>query len=278
MKSPAFALAILLSTLAGPAWAADLWLEPARFRFEASGGRVGVRAQLGTPRSARPQLRRAARAQGLWVQGPQGWLEAPGKSGDDPIGMASLRGDGAHLLAYRGKRGFGRLGNEGWLRLFRETGRDVADAPTHVTSVLYQRSAKALVLAGPPRGAPWLKALGLELELIPLAAPHELADAPGGLASLPLRLVWRGQPQVGVELRAWPLDGAKLKEAITATTDKRGQASIRLTRRGAWVVCATALRKGDLTRHEVGFTSFSFSADPAPPAPGPAALARALRT
>lgn len=272
-----------LALLAAPAAAsaADLWLEPVRFRLERGEGRVGVRARLGDGRASRPLVRQRRRTRGVWVQGPQGWSEAEGREGDDPIGLASLSGDGAHLLAYRGQPGFGRLGGEGWLRLFRESGQDQTEAPTRVTGVRYLRSAKSLVLAGAPKGQPWTRAVGLELELIPLAAPHELSEARAGeakgLAPLPLRLVWSGRPQAGVELRAWPLEGQPLSEPLTATTDARGVASLRLTRRGPWVVAATALRAGDLTRWEAGFTSFSFSADPAPPAPGPAALAAALR-
>jgi uncharacterized protein DUF4198 len=214
---------------------------------------------------------------GMWVQGPQGWREAEGKEGDDPIGMVGLQGTGAHLVAYRGQPGFGRLGGEGWLRLFRESGQDQTEAPSRVTAVRYRRSAKALVLAGAPKGRPWTKGVGLELELIPLRAPHELSPGKAGLTTLPMRLVWEGAPQTGVELRAWPLEGAPLAEPVVGTTNEEGVASLRLTRRGKWVVCATALRKGDLTRWEAGFTSFSFSADPAPPAAGPAALAAAVR-
>lgn len=271
----------LVALVPVPAQGADLWLEPLRFRSERPGGRIGIRARLGDQRRSRALERQRERTRGLWIQGPTGWSEVSGEAGDDPIGLARLEGEGAHLLAYRGRPGFGRLGNAGWLRLFRESGRDPADAPLRVTPVRYQRSAKALVLAGAPQARPWERALGLELELIPLAAPHGLSEARAGderrLAPLPFRLVWRGVPQAEVELRAWPTEGEPIAEVLSATTNAKGEASLHLTRRGAWVVCATALREGDLTRWEAAFTSFSFSADPAPPARGPAALARALR-
>ncbi len=271
-----------LLLLGAPALAADLWLEPLRFRTERAEGRVGVRARIGDARRSRALVRQAERTRGLWAQGPQGWEEAAGETGDDPIGLVRLRGEGAHLLAYRGKAGFGQLGGEGWLRLFRESGLDQAEAPTRVSGIRYLRSAKSLLLAGTPRGRPWTKPLGLELELIPLVAPHELSEARDkengeGLSPLPLRLVWNGAAQAGVELRAWPLEGERLAEPLSAVTNQRGEASLRLTRRGPWVVCATTLRGGDLTKWEASFTSFSFSADPAPPARGPEALAAALR-
>jgi len=268
--------------IAAPLDAADLWLEPLRFRAERGEGRIGVRARLGDPRRSRPLVRQAKRTEGIWVQGPRGWEEVAGEEGDDPVGLVRLRGDGAHLLAYRGKPGFGRLGGEGWLRLFRESGQDQTEAPTRVSGVRYLRSAKSILLAGAPKGQAWTRRLGLELELIPLAAPHELSEASKEgvkrLSPLPLRLVWKGAAQAGVELRAWPLQGEQLPEPLSVVTNQRGEASLRLTRRGPWVVCATTLRKGDLTKWEASFTSLTFSADAAPPARGPEALAAALRT
>lgn len=277
-RASTIAFVILLAgPLVGESEAADLWLEPLRFRADQSEGRIGVRARIGSAQRSRALIFERERTRGLWTQGPQGWEESSGRAGDDPLGMARLQGRGAHLVAYRGQPGFGRLGSEGWVRLFMESGLEPSEAPSGVTGIRYQRSAKTLLLAGAPKGQPWSEPLGLELELIPLRAPHELSEGAQGLSPLPLRLVWGGKALAGVELRAWPLKGPALSKPVVAVTDSAGRAELRLTRRGPWVACATALRPGDLTRWEAAFTSFSFSADPAPPAEGPRALAEALR-
>ena len=265
--------------------AADLWLEPLSYRSPSAERRIGVQARFGDLRASRVEERRLERLEGLWVQGPRGWAEVAGEAGDDPLGLAPIRGEGAHLLALRGRAGSGRLAPEGWRRLFAESGRDPADAPGEVSEVRYVRYAKALILAGAAgvRGQPWAKPLGLELELLLLAAPHDSpSSSAGGIEGLPLQLVAGGRPLAGVPLRAWCLDvdplreGAELPALVTATTDAEGIARLDLPRRGRWVVCATALAPGDLTRWEAAFTSLSFSADPAPPVRGPAALALAL--
>ena len=271
---------LLLLARSAPAAAADLWLEPLSYRSLEADRRVGVRLFLGDWRSARVEARRPERMAGLWVQGPRGWTEVRGRGGDDPIGLAPLEGEGAHLLAWRGRPGFGRLAPAAWLRLFEESGRDPAEAPTEVEGVRYTRCAKALVLAGGSgaSGDPWARPLGLELELSLLGAPHDWpSSASGGLEGLPVKLLRGDRPLAGVLLRAWCLDAAgEARAPIRARTDASGVARLDLPQRGRWVVCATALAPGDLTRWEASFTSLSFSAEAGPPVRGPAALAAVL--
>ena len=264
--------ALLLGLLAPSTWAADLWLEPSQTRPEAR-GRVGVRARLGDATRSRPVSRRPERLEHLRARGPAGWVEVPGQPHDDPAGMVPLQGAGLHAVVWRGKLGFGRLGAAGLQRLIAESGARVEAPSEPVVHLVYRREAKALLHAGEGgQGPDATRPLGLELELTPLLSPHQLAEGAKGLSALPLRLTWSGRPVVGAELRVF---GAG--EHPPLRTDARGEARLRLPRRGRWVIAATALRAGrDLARYEVAFTSLSFDAAVEPPTPGAPALAAVL--
>ncbi|MGE0707909.1 MAG: DUF4198 domain-containing protein [Planctomycetota bacterium] len=272
-------LSLLLLLLAAlPAAAADLWLEPIDFRPGAE-GRVGVRARLGeSVPSARAVARRADRLRDVWVRGPRELAAVAGEEGDDPLAMVPVQGSGLHAVGYRGRVGLGTLARAGFERLVREAGTRLGDPLEDATvTVLYARHAKALLYAG-EGGAPgpYDRALGLDLELVPLDDPHALREEQGGLP-LRVRLVWGGRAVAGAEVRARCLDPSAPEAQASARTDAAGAAVLRLPRRGGWALCATGVRPGvDLAPWEVAFTSLAFDAAPRPPAPGAPALAAVL--
>jgi len=94
----------------------------------------------------------------------------------------------------------------------------------------YRRSLKLLIGPGG-----WDRVVGLPLELVPL-------DRPGSRKRIRVRLLAEGEPVAGARVRAFPIGGHADDDAVTATTDERGTARLRLGGRSLdWVYAAVVM-------------------------------------
>jgi hypothetical protein len=101
----------------------------------------------------------------------------------------------------------------------------------------YIRCAKALVQVGEPSAAQEDVATGLPLELIASRNPY----AHGGLAELPVTLLWQGKPIADVQIRTFRDDGATVTESTTRT-DAAGGAVVPVQGGGKFLLNAVYMQ------------------------------------
>ena len=102
----------------------------------------------------------------------------------------------------------------------------------------YRRCLKTIVhAAGDPDDTP-TKPVGQVFEIIPGKNPYAMKA--GG--ELPVAVRFEDKPLAGLKVTAWHRDGDTLT-TVSATTDKDGKASLKLSTRGPWVVRAVHMRR-----------------------------------
>lgn len=95
----------------------------------------------------------------------------------------------------------------------------------------YSRFIKALVQVGDKRDKTFAKRASLRLEILPLANPYSLKIGD----SLPVQIMFESKPLADKVLFADNRDGeAIVKQRLV--TDKDGKATIKLERKGVWLV------------------------------------------
>src|SRR5262245_1849321 len=102
----------------------------------------------------------------------------------------------------------------------------------------YRRCLKTILHAGGEPDDTPTKPLGQVLEIVPGKNPYSLKAGD----ELPVRVLFEDKPLAGLKLFAWYRD-AKVVETLTATTDKEGKASFKLTRSGVWLIRGVHMRR-----------------------------------
>ncbi|MBA4063837.1 MAG: hypothetical protein C0501_09020 [Isosphaera sp.] len=238
-------LAVLLA--AAPAAAHDYWLVPDTFTPKA-GADVPVRMYVGEAfkpeQEVAYQPKRTARLE--LHAGKQLTADFPGlKDGAKPAfafpapkaGTAVLRVDRDwSSIALKPDKFAAYLKEEGFDDVLKA--RDAAGEAGADGRERYRRYLKTVVQVGPDGDDTPTKPLGQRFEITPAKNPFALK---GGDA-LPVTVTFDGKPLAGAKVTAWHRDGDALT-AATATTDRAGQASLKLTKSGAWVVRAVFMRR-----------------------------------
>lgn len=234
---PVLAAACLL---AAPARAHDFWIEPSTFT-PAPGPRIPVRLRVGQDWKGDPVPREGERIVRFTTTSAAGAdAPIPGVEGTEPAGFAGFPKPGLYLLAYGSHRASVELPGakfEEYLALegleaihdLRVKRQQTGTAGREV----FSRSAKAVVLAGQGGAETGFdRALGLELELIPEKNPIHLKAGD----TLPLRLLFRGQPLAGAKVIAFRKEQPLAKAAVR--TDRKGHAELPLAAPGTWLIKA----------------------------------------
>lgn len=114
------------------------------------------------------------------------------------------------------------------------------EVPEATSTAAFVKSTKTLLTLGEPT-ATWSQVLGLEIELVPLADPSQLAAGD----RLPVQVLWRGEPVVAA-LIAIPegLTEDARDTAWQADSDAEGRAEVLLDRAGPWLIIARVDRPG----------------------------------
>ncbi len=92
--------------------------------------------------------------------------------------------------------------------------------------------AKALLLAGAGRSSSQDRILGFTLELVAEENPYQMRAG----ASLPVRLLYEGQPLEGALVAA--MNSADPTTVVRARSGADGRVSLRLSRQGTWLIKA----------------------------------------
>jgi uncharacterized GH25 family protein len=235
------AVGCALAALGARAVAAhDFWIEPSTFR-PAPGDKVAVSLRVGDAFPGEAVPRWPERIERFALVGPAGESEVFGLRGMDPAGFAVPAGPGLHLLVYdsnharltlEGDRFETHLAEQGLEQVsaLRKERGESAKAATEI----YSRCAKALLQVGPQeagQGAGYDRALGLPLELVPLADPYAL----DGGGSLPLLLLYERKPLSGAFVEA---RSPGREESVSGRTDAAGRIALSLPGPGVWMVKA----------------------------------------
>lgn len=98
----------------------------------------------------------------------------------------------------------------------------------------YTKFAKALVVGGRPDEG-WRKALGYAIEIVPEKDPGAMREG----ERLPVRVVFRGKPLAGVQVRASWEGGS----TVAGRTDAAGRVSVPITAAGRWRLHAVTMER-----------------------------------
>lgn len=228
---------LILLALAGTAPAHDFWLEPSAFQVQPQQP-FAVRLRVGDAMPGEAVKRNPERIVrfAAVVAGQDVPLEAGPAA--DIAGLGRISAAGYHALVFRSKPARIELEAAKFEAYLKEEGlehiaalraeRGQSDRPGRE---LYARCAKALLRVGDAAGG-YDVAVGLELELIPTAAPHALAPGAAGTFTL-LHL---GKPLPGALVKGHCRDDPTLRP--TTRTDANGRATLPLGRGGMWAICA----------------------------------------
>jgi uncharacterized GH25 family protein len=127
----------------------------------------------------------------------------------------------------------------------------------------YSRRAKSLVQVGPPEAASQAQvteSLGLPLEIVPEHNPYALPHS----ATLPVRVIYEGQPLVGALVKLTDLEHDEAPFEMHLT-DREGRARFAMPTHGAWllnVIWTKVLPDARETDFETVFSSLSFGFPP----------------
>jgi uncharacterized GH25 family protein len=236
-------LAVLL--LASPAVAHDYWLVPETFTPK-GGEKVGVRVFVGDHFKAEQEVAyQPKKTAALQLVTATGTTDVAAlKDGAKPAfavvapaaGTAVLRHDRDwSVITLKADKFTAYLKEEGLdhvIKLRADAGEAEADGKER-----YRRYLKTILNTGTPDDTP-TKRLGQRLEIVPQKNPYSIKAG----AELPVVLEFEGKPLAGAKMAALHRDGEALT-AVTATTDKDGRASFKLTKSGVWVVRSVHMRR-----------------------------------
>jgi hypothetical protein len=266
---------VLAPLAASPAAVAhDWWLEPLS-PVAAPGVTIEIAATVGVAWQGERVRRDPRRIRRFVAHDALGDRPVEGAPGADPLGTTVLRGVGTTIVAYESEpaRAFLRApefeaylaeeGLESILALRAERGHS-----ERVGVEQYFRCAKSL-LSTP--GAPLVdRALGLPLELVADGDLSRLAN--GG--EIRARIMWRGEPQSGVQVVA--LERGHATSPIVARSDKDGHVAFKLPHGGTWLLKAVHMQAAPPETRldwESWWASLTFSSGTAPASAAPSPTA-----
>jgi len=239
-------VALLTSAVAH---AHDFWIDPSSYR-PAAGTTVDIVLRLGHGPDARTVARDDTEIERFVLASGDRVVPVAGRPGADPAGRVAAPADGCWWVAYVGGRAFSALEPARFENYLRKKGlehviadRQIRGEGERYGSEVYTRYAKALMRVSDCEtgkdGRPQLaRPVGLMLEIVPEVDPAVLH--PGD--RLPLRILFRDQPAVGVLVEAVP-DGDRTR-AIRERTDAEGRARIDLQHGGRWLLSAVHMERG----------------------------------
>ena len=234
----ALSIFVLLAAAGARLLAHDMWIEPTSYRPEV--GRImGLRLRVGQEFLGDPLPRSSALIERFVVASGDGEKAVVGREGADPAGLVFPSKSGLVLVGYHSKPSpvvltaqkfnqyLSEEGLEAIAALRAKKGQTDAEAREQ-----FVRCAKTLVLAGPALESQSDKVLGFPLELIAERNPYLLKNG----ESLPVRLIYRGQPIAGALVIA--INQRDPATKLSARSDTTGRVRLRLPQSGAWLIKA----------------------------------------
>ena len=238
---------LIVMLLARPAVAHDYWLVPETFEPK-EGANVPVRIYVGDAFKPEQEIAYASKKTAALqlvtaTKTVKNFAEPP--AGAKPALAFKMEGTGTAVFCYDRDWSSITLKADKFTAYLKEEGlEDVIKARTAAGESdadgkeRYRRYLKTIVhTGGKPDDTP-TQPVGQAFEIVPLKNPYALKAGD----ELPVRVLFEEKPLSGLKLTAWHRSGDTLTTA-TATTDKDGKASLKLTKVGGWVVRGVHMRR-----------------------------------
>lgn len=258
------AFALGACVIAPMVFAHDFWIEPASFRPQ-PGAKVSLKLYVGQDFRGDSVIYLPQLFERYVTVEPDGEKKVAGVPGDDPAGQFTAGKPGVTVIAYRGtvtdvsfdtrKEFESYLDKEGLerVRALPDYARLTSKPPIREN---YSRCAKSMVAIGPiDAKAPADRALGLRLELVAEVNPY----ARGHKNIIPVRLLFENKPLADALIIAF--NKADPAKKIKVRTDRDGRATLKLDRRGTWLVTSVHMfpaPKGARAQWESLWASLTF--------------------
>jgi uncharacterized GH25 family protein len=227
--------------LAASASAHDFWIEPSTFRPSA-GTELAVALRVGQDFRGDPVPRNSRLITRFALVSNAAETPIPGFDGVEPAGIVRVTEPGILWIVYRSGRTPVTLEPEKFERYLAEEGlekihvlRQRRGETGKPGREVFSRSVKSLLVADAGSSKGFDRALGLTLEIVLKKDPSALQ--PGG--SLPMTLLYEGEPLEGALMTAMEHENSTQK--IQSRTDSRGQASLKIGRKGVWLIKAVQM-------------------------------------
>src|SRR3954453_1089694 len=237
-----FGLACLLAvSAAGAVQAHNFWIEPSTLT-PAPGQRVAVRLRVGIDLKGDPVPRDPALMKRFVAAGPSGDSPVPGVPDTEPAGFEAFAVPGLYTIVYDSGRSPLELDAAKFEEYLRDEGLERISAlrarqgkSAAGAKEVFSRCAKSLLNVGSGGSGPGFdRVFGQRLELVAEKNPYVMAGGGG----LPVRLLYEGKPLAGALVMALQRDRPDKVDKITARTDAKGRATLKLDRPGFWLVKA----------------------------------------
>jgi uncharacterized GH25 family protein len=227
-----------LLLVAGPVGlrAHDFWIEPSSFR-PAAGSELAVSLRVGEHFRGEPVPRFDPRIVKFVLSSAAGDTPIGGFPGMDPAGLVRVSSPGLALIGYRSQRSSITLEPEKFEKYLADEGLD------HVLEIrkkrgeqgkpgneVYSRCAKSLVAVNGTGESGFDRILGLTLEIVAESNPLKLRAG----ETMRVRVLHEGKPLAGALVKAIALEDPD--NTLSARSEKDGRVSLRLARRGAWLI------------------------------------------
>jgi uncharacterized GH25 family protein len=264
VRRRALLLAPALAFAAAAARAHDFWIEPSSFHPD-PGSEIAVALRVGQDFRGEPVPRNPPLIQRFALLSGRTETPIDGLPGADPAGQLRIPAAGVYWIAFRSGRSSITLEGDKFEKYLSEEGleavsktrgaRGESAKPAHE---VYSRSVKCLLVSGNPGASAkdFDRPLGLTLELIPRRDPGKAIPGP-----LPVALLYDGKPLPGALVVA--MEQGSSADKVSARTDARGEATLKLPRKGVWLVKAvhmTPAPAGFGAEWESVWTSLTFEA------------------
>ncbi len=231
--------AILLTLLPAVLSAHDFWIEPSTFR-PAVHQNFTVSLKVGEHFQGEPVPRDDRRIKRFFLMSALGEAPVPGLPGTDPAGFARVEAPGLAVIGYRSDRSPVTLEADKFEKYLAEQGldqvlkeREKRGERQKPGREVFSRSVKSIVFSG-VRGREYDRHLGLTLELELGTDPAAWREDARAGPPMKFRLTYEDKPLAGALVKAICRD--EPDKTLTARSGKDGAVTLRLPRRGVWLV------------------------------------------
>jgi uncharacterized GH25 family protein len=228
----------ILSLLAVPLLAHDMWIEPASF-CPAAGQMVAIKLRVGQDLLGDPIPRDPSLIDQFIFEDAEGRKPVVGRPGADPAGILRINVPGLHVIGYSSNPSPVELPAEKFNQYLKEEGLEsvlAARAGRNQTGArareIFSRCAKSLVYSGAPTAGQADRLLGFTLELVAERNPYTIRAG----EDLPVRLTYEKRPLAGALVVA--MNRLNPSEKLSARSDTAGRVRFRLLPGGMWLIKA----------------------------------------
>lgn len=239
-------LLFLLFTITVPLLSHEFWLEPQHFIFE-RGEEINLRLRVGEGFQGENWNGRQADVYQFklhFAEISDDLIPQLGKAYGDSLQFKIFE-EGTAMISFNNANRFIALDAKAFNAYLEEDGiREAIDFRTQNNETdsagkeYYQRTVKTILQVGTKFTDQILQPTELMLDIVPRAHPYRYTQP----ASMPVQVLFNGQPLAGKMMRIWHRVGGTVAVS-SQLTDEEGKLSFELTPEGEWMVSCVAMKR-----------------------------------